>query len=292
MWSQAAFANDGVATMAAGGLVLQDEAEIRMVVEHLRLSPEEVQVDYAFRNTAAVDKTVTVAFPLPPIDPTFVDEHLALFEASDNFVGFTTVVDGRPVPVKVEHRALDHGGKDLTAEVRAASLPMLPFGPAFERALAARPRTAAIEALTYDPKLGAWVLHTKLWWTQTFPADRDLLVTHTYRPVLGRLPGSLMDETATRWCARPEVVAESAKQEPYHYTQRRLEYVLTTGAGWAGPIDQLVITVDVGREGRLLATCTPLVQVGPTTWELRLTSVEPTTDLSILVLVPPGDPLH
>jgi hypothetical protein len=58
-------ADDGAASIAAGGIVMVHEPRITMQKEVLRISESKVQVDYEFRNDTASDITTEVAFPVP-----------------------------------------------------------------------------------------------------------------------------------------------------------------------------------------------------------------------------------
>jgi hypothetical protein len=58
-------ANDSSAAMAAGGLELIKNDQVRMVSEVLRTAPRLVEVNYVFENTGIRDVTTLVAFPLP-----------------------------------------------------------------------------------------------------------------------------------------------------------------------------------------------------------------------------------
>ncbi|MEO8455940.1 MAG: DUF4424 family protein [Sphingomicrobium sp.] len=94
-------ANDSVAEMAAGGLVLTGSREIDLVSEDLFVSEKRVRVDYVFINRSAHDVARTIAFPMP-------DEDLAESREIDvDFPhNFRTVVDGRPVHMRIERRAI------------------------------------------------------------------------------------------------------------------------------------------------------------------------------------------
>jgi hypothetical protein len=62
-------ADDGAASIAAGGLVLMKrEPRIVMAKEVLSISAKSVLVDYDFRNDSDEDITTEVAFPIPPYD--------------------------------------------------------------------------------------------------------------------------------------------------------------------------------------------------------------------------------
>ena len=89
-----ALANDFVAGLGAGGLILGRTDAITMDKEDLFISMDEVKVDYVFRNTTDKDVETIVAFPMPDIAanphwmPNLPDD------TSDNFLGFEVSVDG------------------------------------------------------------------------------------------------------------------------------------------------------------------------------------------------------
>ena len=112
-----AVANDSIAERAAGGLVLKQSADIDMVSEDLFISADEVRVRYVFRNRAPQDVRVTVAFPLPDHD-LVADFYGDVAYPS----GFATRVDGRPVAMAVEQRAL-RNGTDQTALLAGLRIP-------------------------------------------------------------------------------------------------------------------------------------------------------------------------
>ena len=58
-----ALANDSVAELGTGGLILSRSDAVAMQSEDLFISPEKVTVDYVFHNNT--DKDAIVAFPLP-----------------------------------------------------------------------------------------------------------------------------------------------------------------------------------------------------------------------------------
>src|ERR1035437_3704307 len=60
-----ALADDGAASIAAGGLVMGHESHITIARQVLRVSPSRVTEDYDFRNNSDVDITTEVAFVIP-----------------------------------------------------------------------------------------------------------------------------------------------------------------------------------------------------------------------------------
>jgi hypothetical protein len=68
--------------------------------------------------------------------------------------------------------------------------------------------------------------------------------------------------------------------------ERRISYILKTGANWAGPIKDFKLTVDSGKPGRLVSFCGPgsAKATSPTATEVALKDFTPTQDLKILIV--------
>ncbi|MFN9357532.1 MAG: DUF4424 family protein, partial [Alphaproteobacteria bacterium] len=60
-------ANDGFMGLPAGGLTLQQSADIAMLEEDLYLAMDEVRVAYRFRNESQAPVTAVVGFPMPAL---------------------------------------------------------------------------------------------------------------------------------------------------------------------------------------------------------------------------------
>ncbi len=197
-------ADDSTASLRAGGLALEKTDKIALVSEDLYLSPTAVKVAYRFRNLTNADVETIVAFPMPDVTGS-VDMAIAIPDpANDNFLGFVTRVDGKPVNSQVEQRAfLTAPGKpevEITERLKSLGVPLVPTveaaGAALS-ALSAPQRKALADAgivypLDVDVGKGAhvdwvplWTLRSKFWRKQVFPAGRDLLVEQTYTPGTG-----------------------------------------------------------------------------------------------------------
>jgi hypothetical protein len=69
--------------------------------------------------------------------------------------------------------------------------------------------------------------------------------------------------------------------------ERRINYVLTTGANWAGPIKDFHLVVDKGQPDRIVSFCgQDIKEISPTQLELRATDFTPKRDLEVLILGP------
>ena len=103
-----ALANDSTAELKTGGLVLSNSSNIEMHAEDLFISSKLVTIHYVFMNTSPHDISTIVAFPMPRITNDTTEDNGTTFEIpnenSDNFLDFSTLVNGRPISARVERR--------------------------------------------------------------------------------------------------------------------------------------------------------------------------------------------
>ena len=67
--------------------------------------------------------------------------------------------------------------------------------------------------------------------------------------------------------------------------ERRINYVLKTGANWAGPIRSFKLTIDPGASDRLVSFCPgSLKPTAPNALEFSATDFKPESDLKILIV--------
>jgi uncharacterized protein DUF4424 len=317
IFTPAAFANDSTAELTTGGLVLAKSADIEMRSEDLAISENQISVRYRFFNHAASDQTVTVAFPMPDVTLDGPDSNIA-FPAPDstNFLEFHTTADGREVQAQYEQKAV-LGGVDISAKLKAYGIPLAPQSEATNKALDALPRATQDELVKlgygtpYDDDVGkgwvhhvipAWTFESTFYWSQTFPAGREIVVEHRYTPSLGETVGTILDspdidpaqlrQYETRYCIDKDfmagVRAALAKPGAAVFYEKRIAYVLKTAANWDGPIGDFRLTVDKGAPDSLVSFCADGVKkIGPTLFEVRHANFTPTQDLHILILFHP-----
>ena len=306
-------ANDSVAEMAAGGLVLRQTDDIDMLSEDLYVSADRIRVSYVFRNRRPGDVRVTVAFPMPDRDLSETRYQEAVFPRD-----FATRVDGRPVRMRVERKAM-RGGVDHSALLSRLGLPSVPdddealtavidrLTPTQQRDLLDR---GLVEPVDYDMGRGMrryfepmWTVKESWYWEQVFPAGRDLAVEHEYVPGTGGSAGTtlafpeLRDEPEARaqyadFCVDRDFVAavdrmtaRSTPADPSLLTEQRIRYVLTTGANWRSPIGRFRLVVDKGRPDHIVSFCGEnLRRIGPTQFEMRRENWRPDRDLAVLII--------
>ena len=201
MHAAPAAANDTGASMGAGGLVFQRTDGIEMRSEDLYVSAREIRVRYRFYNRTDRDIGTLVAFPMPDLRGG-IESDVAIEDPLQ--MPFTTTVNGRRVATNVEQKAV-FGDVDHSDMIRGLGLPLSPRGEATMRALATLPRPqidmlvemglledrswtdAGVQRLELVP---LWTLKTTHYWTQVFPAGRELDVRHRYAPAVGGSVGS------------------------------------------------------------------------------------------------------
>lgn len=322
MMAAPARANDSTAHLAAGGLVLSRSDAIEMRSEDLFVSMDEIDVRYRFYNRTDNDVTTLVAFPLPDITaPSDMNNFsVPVANADTNFLDFHTTVDGRPVSMQVEQRAFALG-VDRTDLLKRLGLPIAPHNPAAGELIVKLPAASQRELrelgmIQYEEYgtggpmkrvgLPLWSARTTYYWKQTFPAHRETVIEHRYKPSVGGSAQTAVGmeyeseqmraEYRERYCIDPSFLrAVRAMHRRYPSEgggniigEYRLGYILKTGANWAGTIRRFHLTVDKGAAANLVSFCMDGVRkVSPTEFEVTKTDFWPTHNLDVLILTPP-----
>lgn len=305
-----AAANDSTASMGAGGLVLRRTDGIAMLSEDLYLSAREVRVAYRFLNHTDQDIETIVAFPMPDIEPGYHGDMGGRLEDPAHLVPFITWVGDRAVRTEVEFKAVLNG-VDVTDRLRAAGLPLGPHAQATWDAVHALPEAVRRDLIadglldagqepdvSSDVILPAWTLKTTHYWTQWFPAGEEVGITHLYAPAIGGSAGTLVGEPEADfpeamadyrndYCLDDAVIQAVTRRRAAgtYFFETWLDYILTTGANWSGPIRDFRLVVDKGSPDNLVSFCAEGVRrIGPTQFEVRHTDYVPARDLNVLIL--------
>lgn len=259
-WAAAAApcaANDTMASLNAGGLVFEKSAAIQMKSEVLSISTSVVEVDYVFANPTAADATSTIAFPLPELLLPMMSHSPASvpFRGQPNYLGFHTWVDGSEVRMSSDVHALLDDGRDVAKELQSLGVNLFTeqqkWTPEVQAALL---KLGAIVDGGYGDIFPVWRAKASYYWTQTFPAGKELHIKHRYSPApLMRL----VREAEPDWCTDDGYKAAFGKLPKYETNYlwgRAVPYVLSTGANWSGPIGDFTLKLDKGK-AVLVSTC-------------------------------------
>lgn len=314
--TSSALGNDTAAELSVGGLQFVRTNDIAMESEDLRISLDRITVHYQFVNSTGKPVTLTVAFPLPDIDLSEAD-HVAL-PSNDpvNFVDFETRIDGTPAVFKIDQRATA-GNRDVTALLTRLKLPVLPIASREIRIadLPAATRTRLVNEGLLMPagtdergqqRYGiAWVAKTSAVRQQTFPPERQVRIEHQYKPFVGTSPDTILrwglrnnkalfgevERYRKEYCISDDFLAELDKRAGKEaantslIAERRINYVLRTGANWAGPIRSFRLTIDPGGRDRLVSFCPGrLKPTMPDALEFTTADFKPENDLKILIV--------
>ena len=279
-----AHANISTAELTTGGLALAKTADIEMRAEDSAVSEKQIDVHYRFFNHSAQDVTATVAFPMPDIAWEGPDTNIAVpVPDSPNFLDFHTFVDGREVAAQNEQKAFA-GGLDVSARLQALGISLAPQRDSTWAALDALPPAQQDELVKsgiatpndYDAGKGMehhlapnWTLKSSFFWRQTFPAGKrgrrraplpskrrrdrrhDARLARHRRAGAEPLRGALLRRQRVprrRGAAARKPTRAALVRSPFF--ERRIAYVLSTGANWAGPIGDFHLTVDKGAPDR------------------------------------------
>jgi len=305
-------ANDSAASIGLGGLVLTRNAAISMDSEDLYISQKEVRVRYRFTNRSARDVETLVSFPVPVL-PGDMAAYMGDTEIPDfRALKFRTTVDGRPVRLEFSERGMI-GPRDVTARVAALGWPLRWFSsyqdsvPFVDKLSAADRQTYRREGLLKaDPNdarslIPAWSLVTHVTRRQLFPAGRTVEVTHAYAPLAGGSVGGGLErelrrdesfaEKQRKYCIDADFMAAFDRRTTPRGGKRPvasevwLDYILSSGANWRGPIRDFRLVVDKGKPDSLVSFCMDGVRkISPTQFEVRKTNFEPRRDLPVLIV--------
>jgi hypothetical protein len=311
-----AVANDSTAEMTAGGLVLKTNRNIDMLDEDLYVSADQIRVNYVFRNQGRQDESVIVAFPMP--DRKLEQEYWG--SEISHVSNFVTTVEGRPVATQVERKAV-LGNRDHSALLNRLGMPLAPptdyvegrpdpLVAAWQRLSAAdkqqlkRLKLVSEEGGEFSP---LWTLKETYYWTQTFPAGRDLKIQHQYKPGAGGSVGSILSSRHNRndadtrryiaeYCVDQAFLGGVARMrraggEHALLPETTVGYILKTGGNWRSPIRNFRLVVDKGSADNIVSFCgTGVRKISDTQFEMRRTNWRPDRDLRVLILSPSPPP--
>jgi hypothetical protein len=300
-------ANDTTARIATGGIELLNSADVRMLQETLTISEKLVRVRYRFLNDSDVDVRATIAFPMPAYGWTSGEAQIE--ENVGPITSFAASSDGAPVATHAVLRALA-GRRDITRQLRAIGLTdtviFKTFGDHDQEHLgfSAAQQRKLKQILEPGSAENGWKVEETLVWEQMFPAHREIVVEHTYKPLMG----VIFDEPYQHgfgWDKYPHELNPSSMSGPERLPseacvdertrvsiQRRMqrladqgawdvsrtlydvEYVLGTGRNWKGPIGDFTLRVETASPNDIVSLCFPgkPVRAAPNVLEFHQTN--------------------
>ena len=305
-----ALANNSSAELKTGGLVLLKSSKIELQSEDLFISNKEIKIHYVFLNNSPTDIATGVAFPMPRISMSARGEEIQIPNGnSSNFLDFTTSVNGRPISARVELRAYqdDH---EATSILKAVGVPLTSNYRKMRNILDRLPEFKKRELIRdnlvdadEDPR---WSLATTYYFKLVFPAGKETIIEHKYRPSVGEsnvtslgdpeeASESWIKEKIGKYCidsALLNMIKSARKKTPHMeydspFREERISYILHTGANWAGPIGKFHLVIDKGSPDNLISLCGyGVTERGPTLFEITKSNFTPNNDIDILIFKP------
>lgn len=255
-----AFANDSLASLTTGGLVLVKNDDIAMISEDLYISRNEIIVNYVFENLTDKDIETLVAFPLPEAPESYTGD-ISGAEYDDNgnfiaedFIGFQVWVEGKEIKPKLK----------IEKKIGISRVW----------------RGEDVYQLTY-------------YWKQKFPKNKQIKVRHSYAALYGghwgltSKPDFFDDEKQKLYCLdnsfRAALYKEFKKGKNLAWGNN-LGYILTTGGNWAdGVIRDFRLVVDKEKPDTIVSFCgTNVKKISPTQFEMRVKNFKPSQELYFL----------
>ena len=311
-WPMPSWADDGAASIGAGGLVSKRESRITMAKEVLRIRWNSVVVDYDFRNDTDEDVTTEVAFPIPPYKLDWDEFSIS----QQGFDDFRLLVNGQPTKFQTQIKGCLKG-VDVTSVLARDRIDIATFGHFdddqhvtrdVQRLSKANQQTLVkaglIDSLESDAE-GTWAVEKKYYWSQTFPAHSTVHIRHTYTPVTG-----FQMTDSTTMAALPTLLRQKSPEYPLDVIQsmcpdqamlnriaaqaqdrngwlRWVDFILTTANTWKQPIKDFTLIVDRPHEPKdgqvLVSFCSPgaVESTGPNQFTVHVKDFVPTKELRI-----------
>jgi hypothetical protein len=224
-------ANDTTATIAGGQITYNKTDDVSIEEEFLKISLDDIQVRYVFKNHSNKEVKTLVAFPLPPSPVTLNDTSrvfpewdesyraysylaeniknpeeqlatnspLAQSLSQSSFVNFKRTIDGETYGYNYTIQAIDSSGNDITDLLEKNEIPLSSTylsgfmdEPVLEKKPSLKKKLEDLKLLT-DKGLPNWQTKTTYFWHQTFKPNSTTTVTHSYKPYVGHhwLQGSV-----------------------------------------------------------------------------------------------------
>ena len=262
--------------LPTGGVVFEKQDGIQMQVEALYIRPEQIEVNYIFRNTTDKDITTQVFFPLPPISA--VLDFYRYYEDAEHHFNFNLWINGKKTDYQT-HFTLEQNEREVPAvalQLWKTPEETLDFRQFHERvsAMPEADRQTLVDGnyLKWDwmfvenPQTNEWEEgqgwaiedgDDKMWqklisysWQQTFPAGKTVHIRHTYTPShqttnVGHPFSRCIDMESQKYQDFVFIPENESKYSWHHLdAQDYVEYILTTANNWQGPIENFNLLVE------------------------------------------------
>jgi hypothetical protein len=309
------FANDTTGAVGAGGIEFKKTDEISMEKEVLTISADLVRVEYEFVNKTNHPIKERIFFPMPFYDADRCSP--GYFGPIENFQVW---VNGKKVNTLWSARARLRSGEDVTERLKNYGLTdkeivefhgeTVPCGnDADDDVMANTARKSTLDwvKLAKEGVTKLWQASYVYYWDQEFPPAKTIHVAHEYFPFAGR-DSATIDFVDPQWGIKNakalasrfynydlcitdgtyNAAKQAAKRSKLNTDHSVIEYVLTTGANWSGPIKDFTLNLKKGSKDAVVSLCFDgdFVKSDALTLSSHVRNFVPKKDLQILFLYP------
>lgn len=314
--SPCSIANDTFGAFAAGGIEFKKTTDISMQKEVLTISTHIIRVDYQFLNITNHTIKERIYFPTP--------SNYGGCHTPKNDFNFQLWVNGKDVETTSTIVARVNG-VDVTEQLRKTGLSddqiydLNGYVPCEENWVPSNNEEeielkklveAGFVKMSGKYPFPLWEPSEVTYWDQEFPPGQVVNISHEYNPSLGGGSGGSNQPNAndgikesveklnqayfggtqgSRYCFDDGTVKSWLKAEKDGYGLphfNEVEYILKTGANWAGPIKDFTLNLKKDNEKEIVSLCFDghFKKTDPLTLTFHSQNFVPKQDLDILFL--------
>jgi len=287
-------ANDSIGYLGAGGIEFKKTEDISMEKEVLTISRKLIRVEYEFLNTTSKQIKETIIFPMPfyGFDFGCSPEHSGRLEGFKVWVNGEIQATSRTVRARLKEKDVTSRLKELgfadedISEYRGiegnCGMDVHPPTGIFARNMDGLNKVGLVKIFNQE----GTVIVTPMWtaayfysWEQVFPPNAIVRVAHEYVPFTGSINGlysfsdvssfkedkggeglvkdfCITDGTIRAGKNIQEHITTGAFKIPIEGLRREtVNYILTTGANWAGPIKDFTLNLKKESKNEIVSLC-------------------------------------
>jgi hypothetical protein len=183
-------------SLVVGALQIGSSADLEVGGMDISITNDSVVYSYLLKNAGTTELSLTASVSMPELQASADGSQIWVLASNnpENPVGLTITGAGEPITPQAQMHAYALG-LDRTAEITAEHLPLMPFGPETDKALAALPpdtinRLAALGIVSprdpdqpKAPLVADWTLDNVLSWRQTLPPGKPVPIVIKFTPV-------------------------------------------------------------------------------------------------------------
>jgi hypothetical protein len=208
-------------SLVVGALQIASSADLDIDGMDISITNDSVVYSYLLKNEGTTELSLTASVSMPELQASADGSQTWVLASNnpENPVGLTITAAGEPIAPQAQVHAYALG-LDRTAEITAEHLPLMPFGPETDTALAALSpdtisRLAALGIVSprdpdqpKAPLSADWTLDNVLSWRQTLPPGKTVPILIKFAPVKAayRLVKDDLDDLKDDACLQPQVL--------------------------------------------------------------------------------------